>query len=234
MDSRITKSIFILMTLIMSCASEDMKKEDEIAQKISSMFNADSYNLEQTKTEDAFGNEIRSTVLTLDLLKSKYKKQKVTSTSAMVFFNEIDQSKCHENDSVMIILKTAEYEYKKGYSVKDLRTADTLMKQVVKFINSFQTVDSVYIRELTDTVMIPDSNLEKTAKLFSSLNLAYGNVTSITTTGFSYNQSTETGQPILVLWIEVNNDKNVSFCTFYISLIAHKIIYYNISSSEND
>ena len=206
-------------------------KVKNAALKVSEAFKAYNYTVDQSKIKDSLGREINSIVLTLNFLdfNKDYKKSKVASASALILFKDIDQSKYNEYDRITVILKAPKIEYKKDYSISDIKKANELMKNATAFINSLQTYNNDYKKSI-DKTLILNADIEKTRNMFSTLTSTYGKMTSIIITGFNYNHSTETNEPILVLWIETNFNKNVSFFKFYISLTSNKIIYFMTSS----
>lgn len=225
-------SIFIpFLFIILSCSSDI---EEKALIKIDNVFKAKSSNIMHGIVIAKSGKEISVTKLTLifPTLNFQYKKQKITSIAALTFYNETLNLNYKSIDSISVSLKAMDNVYNKTYEIGEIRTANEFLNKIFSCVKNVQigNIDTLY--EMVDSTKILRSDLIQTKNLFSELKHSYGSITKIISTGFSYNHSQDTNEPILILWVELNNNKKVSFCTFYISLATQKIIYYNIDSKE--
>lgn len=229
----ITKSVLIvsIMLALGSCGS---KSEKSALIKIEKVFNVKSSSVEHQEVIDNLGKEIRLIELRLNFekLNLNYKKQKITSSAALLFYNEIKNLDYKKSDSIIISLNASNLNYKKSYQFENIWLADSVIKEMFLFINAIQFGDFTKITNLIDTSKISISNLAQTRNLLLELESKYGKTTKLTSTGFSFNYSNEINKPILILWMEINNGEKITFCTFYFDIEYQKIIYYNFDSKE--
>jgi hypothetical protein len=220
--------ILAATVFLTACVSDNEEKAARIAAEI---FKAENCFIAHSTYDDTEKRSSKIIILTLQNLKGvekKYSKDKITSTTALTFINNVDKQDYQDFQTLKIVIENNP-TFEKLYEIDKLAYTNRLLKKVSDFFMLTSGNDSSKVKPIIDNSKIQDSILNIVVYTVAQIEKEFGKLNNIKITGFRYDHITETNEPIIVTWVEATNGKAITKYSFYISSQTEKIIYVGIN-----
>src|SRR5574337_672786 len=232
----ITRNTVIILLLIFNSCNHfaPVNQQDvAIAQKIASVFGARNCSITTTDNVDSKYGVVHFATITIDSLNetaSKWSRDRAASVVAWMYYASLDSTRKKLYSAIYSDINVGKEKYEKRFATEEITQAIKLSHLANRFLT--QHSDSVYCRGLTDSIDITDTGFEVIQKVMVS-NDSVSPITFVTFTGFAADKIKETGEPVTILWAEVQNGNLLSDWRFIFINRNEKIGFIGVNEKDH-